>query len=185
MVAAPMFAAGVVAVWPSLAIGRNLILLALLVSPASFAVLGPSAKPLIDLIFVPTMIIPAATCQSASDAAALSQLPSGRVMAPIDIGPAILLDTSHDIFAAPYHRNNAGNLATLRLMLAPPPIAHQILSDHHVDYVVICRKAPDQAVIERAPDGFAARLGRGETPEFLEPIDLGPAAKVSAWRLRK
>jgi hypothetical protein len=185
MVAAPIFAAAAVVVWPSLAMGRNLILLALLVSPASFAVLGPAAKPLIDLIYVSKMTIPDATCQSASDAASLNQLPRGRVMAPIDIGPAILLETGHDIFAAPYHRNNAGNLATLELMLAPPPMAHRILSDHHVDYVVICRKAPDQAVIDRAPDGLAARLGRGETPEFLEPIDLGPAAKIYAWRLRK
>jgi hypothetical protein len=185
MVAAPMFAAAVAVIWPSLAIGRNLMLLALLVSPASFAVLGPAAKPLIDLIFVPKMTIPPATCQSASDVASISQLPRGRVMAPIDIGPAILLETNHDIFAAPYHRNNDGNLAALRLMLAPPSLAHQMLSEHHVDYVIICRKAPDQAVVERAPDGLAARLGRGETPEFLEPIDLGPAAKVLAWRLRK
>jgi hypothetical protein len=30
-----------------------------------------------------------------------------------------------------------------------------------------------------------AKLARGEAPEFLEPIDLGAAAKISAWRFRK
>jgi len=115
----------------------------------------------------------------------MRQLPKGRVMAPIDLGPAILAETNHDVFAAPYHRNNDGNLAMLKLMLAPPSVAHQMLSDRYVDYVVICRTAPNRNIIERAPDGLEAKLARGETPEFLESIDLGPAAKISAWRLRK
>lgn len=188
MVAAPMFAAGAVVFWPSLAIGSNLVLLAFVVSPAAFATLGPPTKPLIDLIFKPQITVfkpDTLTCQSVSDVASMRQLPKGRVMAPIDLGPAILAETNHDIFAAPYHRNNDGNLAMLKLMLAPPPVAHQMLSDRHVDYVVICRTAPNRNIIERAPDGLEAKLARGETPEFLEPIDLGPAAKISAWRLRK
>jgi hypothetical protein len=106
-------------------------------------------------------------------------------MAPIDLGPAILEETDHYVFAAPYHRNNDGNLAMLKLMLASPPVARQMLSDRKVDYVVICRTAPDRSILVRAPDGLEAKLARGETPEFLEPIDLGPAAKISAWRPRK
>jgi hypothetical protein len=188
MVAAPIFAAGAVVVWPSLAVGRSLVLLAFVVSPAAFATLGSAAKPLIDLIFKPqTMVVEPVKnrCQSVSDVASLRRLPKGRVMAPIDLGPAILVETSHDVFAAPYHRNDDGNLAMLKLMLAPPPIARQMLSDRHVDYVVICRTDPNRSIIERAPDGLEAKLARGETPEFLEPIDLGPAAKISAWRPRK
>jgi hypothetical protein len=188
MVAAPIFAAGAVVVWPSLAVGRSLVLLAFVVSPAAFATLGSAAKPLIDLIFKPqTMVVEPVKnrCQSVSDVASLRRLPKGRVMAPIDLGPAILAETSHEVFAAPYHRNDDGNLAMLKLMLAPPPIARQMLSDRHVDYVVICQRDPNRSITERAPDGLEAILVRGETPEFLEPIDLGPAAKISAWRLRK
>ena len=106
-------------------------------------------------------------------------------MAPLDLGPAILAETSHDVFAGPYHRNNDGNTAFLRLMLAPLPTAQQILSDRRVDYVITCSAAPDPNIIKLAPEGLEARLSRGETPEFLEPIDLGPAAKISAWRPRK
>jgi hypothetical protein len=186
MVAAPMFAAGAKVVWPSLAFGRNLVLLALVVSPATFAALRSPVKPLTDLIFKPEAFEPStSTCQSTSDVPALKLLPKGRVMAPIDLGPAILAETNHDVFAAPYHRNNNGNLAMLKLMLAPPTDAHQMLSSRDVDYVVICRTAPNQNIIERAPDGLEAKLARGETPEFLEPIDLGPAAKISAWRSRR
>ncbi|MDE2471426.1 MAG: hypothetical protein KGL35_22530 [Bradyrhizobium sp.] len=54
-------------------------------------------------------------------------------MAPIDLGPAILAQTNHEVFAAPYHHNNDGNLATLNPMLARPSAARQRLSDRHVD----------------------------------------------------
>lgn len=115
---------------------------------------------------------------SVSDIASMRQLTKGRVMAPIDLGPAILAEANHDVFAAPYHRNNDGNLAMLKLMLAPPSVARQILSGRHVDYVVICRTAPNRDIIERAPDGLEAKLARGETPEFLEPIDLASQPKL-------
>src|SRR6266481_3695366 len=188
MVAAPIFAASLAILWPTLAAGRNLVLLALAVSPASFAAVGLSAKPLIDLIFKPQMTIDepdASTCRSVSDVASMTHLPKGRVMAPIDLGPLILADTDHAVFAAPYHRNNDGNLAMFKLMLAPVPAARQILSDRRVDYVVICSTAPEQDLVKFAPDGLAARLGRGETPDFLERLDLDPTHKISVWRVRR
>src|SRR6266481_3673958 len=188
MVAAPIFAASLAILWPTLAAGRNLVLLALALSPASFAALGLSAKPLIDVIFKPQMTIAerhASACRSVSDVASMTQLPKGRVMASIDLGPLILADTDHAVFAAPYHRNNDGNVAMLKLMLAPVSTARQILSDRRVDYVVICSTAPEQDLVKFAPDGLAARLGRGETPDFLERLDLDPTHKISVWRVRR
>ncbi len=106
-------------------------------------------------------------------------------MAPIDLGPAILAETADDVFAAPYHRNNDGNAAMLNLMLAPLPTARQMLSDRRVDYVLTCSAAPDPNIIKLAPEGLEARLGRGETPDFLEPLPLVPAQKISVWRVRR
>jgi hypothetical protein len=188
MLAAPMFAASLAVLWPTLAAGRSLVVLALAASPASFAALGLSAKPLIDLILKPPMSIAepdASACRAVSDVASMARLPKGRVMAPIDLGPAILFETDHAVFAAPYHRNNDGNVAMLKLMLAPLPAARQMLSDRGVDYVVICSSAPEQDLVELAPDGLAARLGRGETPDFLEPLDLDSTRKISVWRVRR
>jgi len=188
MVAAPIFAAAAGVIWPSLAMGRNLVLLAFVVSPMAFAEIGPLVKPLTDVIFKPEWNLAdpgTPRCDNVSDIASMRQLPSGRVMAPTDLGPAILAETNHEIFAAPYHRNNDGNLAMLRLMLATPSVAHQMLSDRHVDYVLTCRTDPNRTIMQRAPDGLEARLARGETPEFLEPIDLGAAVGISVWRVRK
>ncbi|MEO6841788.1 MAG: hypothetical protein ABI192_13595 [Bradyrhizobium sp.] len=188
MVAAPMFAAAIVVIWPSLAFGRSLALLAFVGSSTAFAAFGVAAKPLSDSIFKTESSAPEAIkqgCSSVSDVVSMRRLPKGRVMAPIDLGPAILAETSHDVFAAPYHRNDDGNLAMLKLMLAPPAVARQMLYDRQVDYLVVCRAVPNQNIIERAPDGLEALLVRGEVPTFLEPIDLGSAAKISAWRLRR
>jgi hypothetical protein len=187
MVAAPLFAASLAVLWPALASGRSLILLALAVSPASLAALGLAARPLIDMVFQPPMMIAepdASTCRTVSDVASMARLPKGRVMAPVDLGPMILAATDHAVFAAPYHRNNDGIVAQLRLMLAPLPAARQILRDHRVDYVVTCSGAIDEDFAKLAPDGLAARLARGETPDFLEPLDLDPSRKISVWRVR-
>jgi hypothetical protein len=72
MVAAPLFAASLAILWPALASGRSLILLALAVSPASLAALGLVARPLIDMVFQPPMMIAepdASTCRTVSSLA--------------------------------------------------------------------------------------------------------------------
>jgi hypothetical protein len=188
MVAAPLSAAAMVVIWPSMRFGRSLVLLALLGSSTAFTAFGHLAKPVTDAIFT-TDQVPAGPvtsgCLRSSSVAILKKLPTGRVMAPIDLGPAILAETDHDIFAAPYHRNNAGNLLMLESMLAPPSAALKQLSDHQVDYLVLCSAAPDDNIIRLAPGGLNAALVRGELPGNLEPIDLGPEANISAWRVKR
>jgi hypothetical protein len=185
MVAAPIFVASLTVLWPRLAAARNLLLLSVVASPLSLAAVGLFAEPLIDVVFPPQDIPDPSPCRSLSDVASLKQLPKGRMMAPIDLGPAILAETPHDVFAGPYHRNDDGNTALLKLMLAPLSTARQILSDRRIDYVITCSAAPDANIIKLAPEGLEARLGRGETPDFLERIDLDPSHNISVWRVRK
>src|SRR5258708_11085314 len=167
IVAAPMFPASLAILWPAREQGRKLLLLALVASPASFVASGLAARPVIDRIFEPQWTIAAqdaaSSCPTVSSLAPRAVLAPGRVMAPIDLGPGILAATGHSVFAAPYHRNNDGNLAMLHVMLAVPPIAQQMLSDRRVDYIVMCAGGSDQMEFgQLAPDGLAARLSRGE-----------------------
>jgi hypothetical protein len=190
IVAAPIFPVSLAILWPAREQGRRLLLLALVASPASFAAAGLLARPVIDAIMKPQWTIaaqdPASSCRVVSSMAPLSALARGRVMAPIDLGPAILAATEHSIFAAPYHRNNDGNLAVLQVMMAAPPLAQQILSDRQVDYVVLCPGSLEMMDFNKlAPDGLAARLGRGEIPDFLQPLDLNPTGQLAAWRVRQ
>ncbi|MGE0285932.1 MAG: hypothetical protein AB7I42_07035 [Bradyrhizobium sp.] len=185
IVGAPVFAASLGFLWPRFASGARLLLVSVAASPFSLDVVGLSAKPMLDAIFRSEAVGDLSPCRSLSDIVSLKRLPTGRVMAPLDLGPAILAETGHDVFAGPYHRNNDGNAALIRLMLATPSEAKQILSDRRVDYVVTCSAAPDRNIVKLSPEGLEARLGRSETPDFLEPIDLGPGTKISAWRVRK
>ena len=185
MVAAPLLAASLAALWRRLSAGSALLLLSIMASPISLAVAGISAKPLLDAIFKPEVIGDASPCGTFSGVASLKQLPKGRVMAPVDLGPAILVQTNHEVFAGPYHRNSDGMTALIRLMLAPPPVARQILTDRHVDYVVTCSATPDANIIKLAPGGLEARLARGEPPDFLERLHLDPNDKIAVWRVRK
>ncbi len=189
IVAAPILPASLAVLWSAREQGRKLLLAALAASPASFAAGGLAARPLIDWIVKPQLAMvvldAAASCRTVSSLAPLAELSRGRIMAPIDLGPAILAATDHSVFAAPYHRNNGGNLAMLQLMTAAPQVARQILSDHQVDYIVICTGSLEQGdFVKLAPDGLAARLGRGEVPDFLEPVDLRLPGKLVAWHVR-
>ena len=124
IVAAPFFAVSLASLWPVREQGRQLVLAALIVSPASLAAIGLAARPLIEGILKPQYTIAAAdaatSCQTVSGVTPLAALPRGRVMAPIDLGPAILAATDHAVFAAPYHRNNDGNLVMLNAMMLRP-----------------------------------------------------------------
>jgi hypothetical protein len=189
ILAAPFLPASLAALWPGREPGRELVFAALVVSPASLASLGLATQPLIEAIAKPPMQIAdgnaATSCQTHSGVAPLARLAGGRIVAPIDLGPAILEATDHAVVAAPYHRNNEGNLAMLSAFLAAPQNARQILSGRQVDYIVMCSTSAEQSDFVRlAPDGLAARLGRGETPDFLEPLELDPTRKLSVWRLR-
>ena len=185
MVAAPLLAASLAVLWRGRTSATTLLLLSVALSPLGFAVAANAAKPLLDAIVKSGPMGDPSPCMTLSSIASLKQLPKGRIMAPSDLGPAILAETNHDVFAGPYHRNNDGIVALIRLMMAPPPAAKQILSDRHVDYVVTCPPAPDVNIIKLAPDGLEAQLSRGEVPDFLEPLHLDPADKIAVWRVRK
>ena len=190
MVAAPILAASLAQLWPAHAQGRKLLVAALALSPATLAIAGFAARPLSEMLAQPQWTIvernAAASCRTVSIVAPLASLPRGRIMAPIDLGPEILAATPHAVFAAPYHRNNDGNLAMLHLMMAAPLAARQMLSDRGVDYVVLCRNGTDQVEFEKlAPDGLAARLSRGTPADFLEPVDIDPTGRLAVWRARR
>ena len=105
----------------------------LFLNPVTLVALGSGAA---HAVMVTGVITPkivksgdAGTCQHASDYAPLAALPRGRVLAFIDAGPFILLKSKHAVLAAPYHRNQAGNLAMLDMFLAAPDDAKARMAD--------------------------------------------------------
>src|SRR5262249_20075597 len=68
------------------------------------------------------------TCHQAADYAPLARLPRGRVLGFIDAGPFLLMQTPHEVLAAPYHRNIKGNGAMFDVFLGPVGEAQQRLA---------------------------------------------------------
>lgn len=190
MMAAPFLAACLARLWPAPEQRTKLLAAAMLASSAAFTGLGLALQPMLAFAVPQTaprlVMVPSnSACQTLSGAAPLAALPPGRIMASIDQGPAILAATAHSVFAAPYHRNNDGNLAMIGAMMAAPQDARRILHEHAASYIVICQGSTDQKdFVRQAPEGLAARLGRGESVDFLEPLDVDPAHQLSVWRVR-
>lgn len=114
-----------------------------------------------------------AACLTPKALAPLAQLPPDRVLATFNLGPFILAQTPHSVFAAPYHRNNHGNRLAADIFLAEPDQAEALARAAGVGLVVWCpaaasASAPPDSFIAAATDGLAARLARGAPPAWLE-----------------
>jgi hypothetical protein len=96
----------------------------------------------------------------------------------------ILMQTPHAVLAAPYHRNNSGNLAMLEIMLGGPEDAVARLAALQVDYLAFCPGAAERYIYARAaPGSLAAALAAGRAPAGLAPIDRGEH-EVKVYRVQ-
>lgn len=125
-------------------------------------------------------------CFEAEGLAGLVSQPPGLVSAPSNLGAQILLSSPHRTLAAPYHRNEAGMIAQLRIALAEDAAsAHDLMRDFGVDYVVVCPSDPELASLaSHGFEGFLHQLQAGDVPEFLEPLPGPDDAVLRAYRVR-
>jgi len=123
-------------------------------------------------------------CLDASDMKALSVLPRGNILAPLDISPTILLLTHHDAVASGYHRGAAVMHEVIATFIGSEEQAHAVVARRRIDYVAFCPGLPEVMIYEnQAPKGFLAQLDAGQAPAWLTPVVLrGSPAKV--WRVR-
>ncbi|MEM7766129.1 MAG: hypothetical protein AAF253_01415 [Pseudomonadota bacterium] len=110
-------------------------------------------------------------CRAPSALAPLAALPAGAVFSPIDLGPSILLNTPHAVFAGPYHRNGQGILRITSTFQAPPGEAASTLRKIGADYFVFCPGLNEtQRYGKLTPGGLADQLNQGTIPAWLEPM---------------
>ena len=149
----------------------------LLLNPAVLLAFGSGAARAFEAKAAPARRIinegDAGTCMRPADYAPLAALPRGRVLAFIDAGPFILMETGDAVLAAPYHRNQAGNIAMLDIFLGAPGDAKALLAAHAIAYVAFCPGSPERYTYARAaPGGLAAALAADDVPGFLRRIPL-------------
>ena len=126
----------------------------------------------------------AALCREAETLTPLAALGKGIIFAPIDSGSHLLATTDLTVLAAPYHRNNVENRLVVEGFAAPPASAEEIVKASGARYVALCPGQVQGDVLrDRYPDGLAAALLNGRTPNWLASVDLpGTRYKVFAVR---
>ena len=104
----------------------------------------------------------------------------------MEITPALLLSTQHSAVASGHHRNASGINDVLELFLEPPGEGAKILARRHVDYVVVCRGAPESIrFANRAPGGLASMLRAGKAPAWLQAVGMPGMRGLKVWRVRQ
>ncbi len=125
----------------------------------------------------------ASACDVASAATALNALPAGEVASPLDIAPALLLDTQHTLVASGHHRGSDGIRFVIDLFAADQAKAHAMLSERGTRYLALCPGLNEVRLhADRTPAGLADQLLQGEVPAWLEPVETGGALQF--WKIR-
>ncbi len=127
----------------------------------------------------------AEACMAPAAVAALNMLPAGTVLGLIDSTPALLLHTHHRGLAGPYHRNGRAIADAMRAWSGTPQAAEAIIRRHRIAYVVACGQPAEATLYDsRAPNGFHARLMRGDAPGWLTPVRI-PNTPWRAWAVSR
>lgn len=110
-------------------------------------------------------------CYSAREMQVLAELPPGLVAAGSNLGTPILAYTPHSVISAPYHRNQEGMLAELKIDYATDAEAEERLRALGIDYVVNCYENQEFSKRDGSLPGFSFRLRKGIYPDFLIPVE--------------
>ncbi|MGP1355114.1 MAG: hypothetical protein ACTS11_01195 [Roseicyclus sp.] len=113
---------------------------------------------------------------------AFAALPPGLVSASSNLGAHILLESPQRVLSAPYHRNEAGMIAQIRIALAEPAEAEVMLRDLGVDYVALCGTDPETRYpADTTHPGLFPALGRDEVPAYLTPLPVPPGSPLRLY----
>jgi len=127
----------------------------------------------------------ASQCSYPKAAAALNALPPTDLFLPLDIGPDILVRTHQRVVATGHHRGAAGMHDVIAAFMGTPDEAHAIVLRRHATLIAVCPDIPEPANYRYyAPNGFMAQLLRGQTPPWLEPVNLAPGSHLLFWRVK-
>lgn len=123
-------------------------------------------------------------CESAASVRALSALPKGQFIAPFDMGPTILAQTSHMVLASSHHRNERAMHDHIDIFRSPPDVSRRLMAARGINYLAAC---PQEAELgfyaKKDPKGLWAQISKSNVADWLEPLpDVGRGIKV--WRVR-
>jgi hypothetical protein len=158
---------------------RMVFLVVLLVPGVSIGLAGDA------IMRKPARPSAAMMCKLPKALPALAQVPTTTLLAGLDLGPAILVNTPHTVVATAHHRASDAMRDLLLAFLGPDNGARAIMARRGATMVVICPVDGEARLYRRlAPDGFMAHLVAGKAPAWLEPVPTAQAGGVKVWKVR-
>lgn len=128
-------------------------------------------------------------CISPEAFRSLAVAPKGVMLNQFALGAGVLVWTDHSVLAGPYHRDITGTMTAINALRSSSEDARTIVAASSADYVVVCTGLPEtRFYAEHAAQGVArdqtlsAILGRGEHPDWLQPVDIGQSP-LSLYRV--
>jgi hypothetical protein len=123
-------------------------------------------------------------CEAVKSVRMLSMLPDSDIIAPFDMGPAILMTTRHRVLASSHHRNKAGMHDQIAIFRSPPETARKLLAKHGINRIAACAsEAEMEYYAEKDPAGLWAQLARAKPPEWLEYEGIYGDG-ITVWRIK-
>jgi hypothetical protein len=164
-------------------IGLVVAMLALIIPAAVVSSISKTILPQ-DSIKQASVDKAADACESVASLGKLNALPQGNIVAPFDMGPAILLTTRHSVLATSHHRNQNAMHDHIAIFRSPAGEAWRYLNKHQINYIMVCPNEAELSFYEqRDPNGLWAILSQGNWPGYLERLpDMGSGIKI--WRVR-
>lgn len=126
---------------------------------------------------------PPKPCSARLASSAIAALPRGGILAPLDMGPDILINTDRHVLATGHHRGAKAMRLTIDAFSGSADQARAIMESRELRYLAVCASVQELDLYrKRSPDGFAAQLGAGRIPGWLEPVAMPAASGIQLWR---
>jgi hypothetical protein len=123
-------------------------------------------------------------CESVKSVRMLSLLPDSNIIAPFDMGPAILMTTRHRVLASSHHRNVAGMHDQIEIFRSSPEKARALLAKRGITRIAVCTDEAEMGLYaEKDPKGLWAALANAKAPDWLENEGVYGDG-IMVWRVR-
>lgn len=123
-------------------------------------------------------------CRSEKAMEPLRDQPTGLVAGPSNMGVGVLRYTRQRVLAAPYHRNAAGLVAALKIEMATPAKAEEMMRKDRVTLFAYCPNDAETTYLRKtAPDGLLAGISEGKIPPYLSLVPESAGRPVQFYRV--
>lgn len=115
---------------------------------------------------------------------ALDVLPPAVMLAPLDLGPTILINSHHSVVATGHHRSARSMRTVLLTFLASPDKARIVAQESPARYLITARGLDRMETYRRiSPHGLAAALLAHRPPVWLRRVPLRGAGDIALYEI--